>query len=256
MPHEKVTLIIRTDKCYFFMCTVKYLGHTLSADGIQPAQATLETLQQLTSPTTLKELQAALGLINYYRKFLPDMAQQTFHMRALLQKNAVYEWTDLHEQEFRYLLTQLLKKPLLHYPCMDLPFVLYTDASAHGVGWILTQRHDDPDTTHSTEVIVRMGSKSLTTGERNASTIDRELLGILKAMRDCHYLIDGHSVVVFTDHKPLTYALKEQPCNDRNARVINLLLQYRVVIKYLKGKDNVVADALSRLTIRHPTNLC
>ena len=233
-------------KCTFLAKVVNYLGHTLSADGISPNQHNLDAITNLASPTNLKELQALLGLINYYNKFIDNKADKTKHMRKLLMTDTTFNWTTDMEQEFRILQSLLLQKPILAYPHLDLPFVIYTDASGHGLGWILTQNID------GTERIIKMGSKSLTSSERNASTIDRELMGILIAIRQCNYLLEGRNTIVYTDYRPLTYALKEQPCNARNARVIGLLLDYGLTIKYLPGKDNIVADALSRLV---PKNL-
>ena len=239
-------IIIKTTKCVFFQKKVNYLGHQISRDGLEPKESNIEVIKKLTPPTNLVELQAFFGLLNYYLDFIFNFVPRTKTMRQLLKKDVEWQWTKQCQEEFDTIINEMVQGPLLKFPEGNKPFNLYTDASDYGVGYVLTQGKG------TEENIIKMGSKSLTSGERNASTIDRELIGMLEAVRGCFYYIDGREFTIYTDHKPLTFALKEKPCNARNARVIEMLLQHNVKIKYIPGKTNKLADALSRLVPKNP----
>ena len=236
----------RRDKCTFMATKVNYLGHEFSKEGITPNKHNLKAIERLRPPTSLTELQALLGLLNYYASFIPDRALRMINMLTLLKKNTPFIWTSRMTTELEETKTFLLQQPLLAFPDTTKPYILYTDASAYAIGWILLQEQ------HQQTVIIRMGARTLTKTEQKASTIDRELIAILTAIKTTSYLIEGHETTLYTDHRPLTAALKDIPCNPRNARIITVILRYKLQIKYCPGKLNLVADALSRLTADKP----
>ena len=136
-----------------------------------------------------------------------------------------------------------MSSPVLSAPDFSKQFKLTVDASDVGIGAALFQEHDNVDR------VVSYFSKKLTKCQQNYSTIEKECLALLLALQhfDVYLNVTVHPILVFTDHNPLTFLHKMSNKNQRLTRWSLLLQEYDIVIRHLKGKDNVIADALSRV---------
>ena len=141
---------------------------------------------------------------------------------------------------FRQLKACLTSSPILKLPCLAETFFVRTDASMTGLGAALLQK------VGGIKMPVAYASKKLLGREQRYSTIERECLGIVFAVRKFHKYIYGTSFVLETDHKPLTYLQSMKNSNDRILRWALLLQNYHFRLDYIKGSDNIVADYLSR----------
>ena len=125
----------------------------------------------------MKQLKIFLGLMSYYRRFIPGFSRLASPLHKLLKKEAKYEWTNEHEHAFRSLKNRLISPPILRYPDYSREFILTTEASKEGVGAVLSQGEIGKD--HP----ITFASRSLNKAERNYNTTEREILAIMWGVR-------------------------------------------------------------------------
>ena len=137
--HE-VDLKLKMEKCSFLKKHIQYLGHIVSGDGIKPVPEKLSAIQQMPRPYTPKEVKQFLGLVGYYRKFIPRYADIARPLNALIRKDTAFEWSDICQRSFDLLKAMISEEPILVYPDPSKPYVLFTDASKYAWSCVITQR--------------------------------------------------------------------------------------------------------------------
>ncbi|CAG8739219.1 14087_t:CDS:2, partial [Dentiscutata erythropus] len=239
----KAQLKLNKDKCQFFSTSIKFLGHEISRQGIQPDEGNLIKVKEYPQPTNLRTIRGFLGLASYYRKFIKDFSTKAKPLNKLLQKDTPFQWEAEQQQAFEWLKVKLTSAPVLRYPDFKKPFYLHTDASGTGLGAVLAQK--DPD---KREYAVAFASRSLNQAERNYSTTEQECLAVIWAVEHFkHYFGTTHFYVV-TDHAALKW-LHTTELKGRRARWILRLEPYNFTILYRAGKSHNNADSLSQLEI-------
>ena len=136
---RKADLKLKEFKCNFLKKHIQYLGHIVSGEGITPLPEKLESIQKMLPPKTPKEVKQFLGLIGYYRKFVPRFSDIAHPLNALTRQNVAFEWTPVCQESFELLKTSLMTEPILTYPDPNLPYVLFMDASKYAWACVLTQ---------------------------------------------------------------------------------------------------------------------
>jgi len=170
-------LRIKRSKCAFMCLSVEYLGHIVSEKGLQPTPDKVKAIMGAPKPKNLTELRAYLGLLNYYGKFLPNLAAKTHPLNKLLRKEQKWVWDKACEEAFHWSKTALASsKVLVHYD-PSLPIRLAADASAYGIGAVLSHVMQD-----GTEHPIAFASRTLSSSERNYSQIEKEALGLVYAV--------------------------------------------------------------------------
>ncbi|KAJ8351850.1 hypothetical protein SKAU_G00233260 [Synaphobranchus kaupii] len=242
-------LRLRRSKCAFLQDKVEYLGHKVDAEGLHPVENKVRAIEEAPAPTTVTELKAYLGLLNYYNKFLPNLATHLAPLHQLLRKDASWTWGREQEKAFQRS-KQLLKsaKVLCHYSA-DRELVLACDASPYGVGALLSHVMED-----GSEKPLGFMSRTLTPAEKRYSQLDKEGLAIMFGIKRFHKYLYGRTFTISTDHKPLISLFHEkkpvpQMCSPRVQRWAVLLRAYEYKIVYKPGKEHANADALSRLPL-------
>lgn len=228
-----------SNKFQYKLKEVKYFGHIFSEQGMKIDPERVSAITNMKSPNNKKELQVFLGMVNYLRKFIPNMANIALPLQLLLKKDVGWLWTETHDNVFRNIKDKISKAPILQNFNVRLPIVIQCDASQDGLGCCLLQNGKP----------VCFASRSLTSSERNFSQIEKELLSIVWATRKFHYFIYGHKVTVLNDHKPLECLLKKHLHDVPSPRLQRLklkLLKYDIEFKYLQGRSMFIADLLSR----------
>ena len=178
---------------------------------------------------------------------MPHCAELMRPLHSLLTagkaKNQTLTWTDEAQVSFNATKEALAKASLLSYPKTDAPTCLITDASDTAIGAVLQQYNND------SWCPISFFSRKLTPTETRYSTFDRELLAIYQSIRHFRHLLEGRTFHVLTDHKPLIYALSSRSDrhSPRQARQLDYISQFTSTIRHIKGSENVVADALSRI---------
>jgi deoxyuridine 5'-triphosphate nucleotidohydrolase len=227
-------------KCEFFKEAVEYLGHIISSQGIATDPKKVEVIKAWPVPTNLKELQSFLGLCNYYRRFIKDYSRIATSLTNLTHKDTPYEWTPANTQAFEELKQQMTEAPVLCIPDPELPFTVTTDASDFAVGAVLSQDQGQGPQP------VAFTSRKMNPHEKNYAVHEKETLAIMHALSKWRVYLEGRHFVVFTDHATLRHFAEQPNLTRRQARWTEKMQDYDFQIKYLPGKENVVADAISR----------
>ena len=221
---------------------VEYLGFNISADGLRMSQKRVETIKNLKPPRNIKGLQRLLGLINWYRRYIPNYAKNTYHLRTLLKKDEPFVWTPKCDEELSYLKTCLMNPPILRPIDPSRPLVIVADGSSHGFGWVALQ-NDDKDEWHP----VTFGAKATTKQQQMYPADELEAIALMFALKSMEPVAIHKEVIVMTDNSHLLHLGTWQPINARQKRMVAYLSQFRLRIRYIKGKSNLQADCLSRL---------
>ena len=129
------------EKCSFLKRHKQYLSHIVSVDGIKPVPKKLSSIQQMPHPYTPKEVKQFLGLVGYYRRFIPQYADIARPLNALMRKDTEFKWTDICQRSFDLLKAMVFEEPILVYPDPSKPYVLFTDASKYAWSRVLTQEY-------------------------------------------------------------------------------------------------------------------
>jgi hypothetical protein len=132
-------LYAKLSKCEFWLKEIKFLGHTISQDGVSVDREKVQEVMDWKPPTTVRQIRSFLGLAGYYRRFIPDFSRIAKPMTELLKKGVKYEWSQKCEDAFNALTQHLTTTPVLAQPDNTKPFAVYCDASGTGLGCILMQ---------------------------------------------------------------------------------------------------------------------
>ncbi|KAL4309111.1 hypothetical protein GQ457_01G013260 [Hibiscus cannabinus] len=217
------------------MNRVSFLGHVVSASGIQVYLKKIQAIVEWRSPKNVGELRSFLGLAGYYRRFVKGFSMFAAPLTKLLRKETHFEWTEKQQRSFDQLKQVLTHAPVLVQPESGKDFTVYSDASHLGLGCVVMQEGK----------VVAYASRQLKPHELNYPTHDLELAAIVFALKIRRHYLYGEKCYLFTDHKSLKYLLTQKELNLRQRRWMELLKDYDLVIDYHPGKANVVADALS-----------
>jgi transposase InsO family protein len=234
---RKHRLYAKLSKCDFFKEQIKYLGHILSKDGVRPDPDKVKSLLDWPSPTDAKGVQRFLGLANYFRKFIPNFSRVAAPLYHLTKKGASFQVGEEMQVCFRQIKQLLMSPPLLSYPDHDKPYELISDASITGCGAVLVQEGKP----------LAYFSSKFNPAERNYTTGEQEMLGLIKALREWRCYLEGcKALTLVTDHNPLTFFSTQPSLSRRQARWLEFLSRFHYEVKYLPGEKNP-ADSLSRL---------
>ena len=235
-------VIINPTKCQFGVTQLNFLGHIVNSQGICPLPEKVQAIQDFPQPKNQRKLREFLGLINFYHRFIPHCAQlQPLH-KLLTPKNKQKDihWTDETSQAFTTVKQSLIQATLLVHPKPDTLTNIISDASDNAVGAMLQQFINDQWCP------VAFFSKKLKLAETKYSIFDRELLAVYLTIKRFRHFVEGCQFSVITDHKPLTFALftKLSKLTPRQIRHMDYIAQFTTDIRYTKGSNNPVADAL------------
>ena len=197
----------------------------------------------------IKGLQEFVGMINFYNRFLPHSAVILAPLYHAIGKNSrsikKISWSDDMDRAIDQAKEMLAKATLLNHPDPSSPIALTTDASDTAIGAVLEQK------IKGNWQPLAFLSKKLKTAEQKYSTYDRELLAIYLGIKHFKYFLEGREFCIFTDHKPLTFSQAKisEPGPARQQRQLSFIAEFSSDIRHVAGKNNVVADALSRHSV-------
>ena len=232
------------DKCEFYVQRTKFLGLIVTTDGIEMDPEKIRSILEWQPPRSLKGVQAYLGVTNYYRRFIADFSSIARPLTKLTRKDTPFRWDDSCQESFEELKRRLVTAPILaHFDPKKKTYV-NADSSDFVMGGVLHQEHD------GVLKPVAFFSKNLLPAECNYEIYDKELLAVITAFEQWEpELQTTHDpVTVFTDHKALEYFMRTKKLSRRQVRWAEFLSRFDFAISHTPGRQNVVADALSRRT--------
>lgn len=247
---QKASLLLNMGKCEFGKTSIEFLGYKVDKFGIQPIPDKVKAITEFPKPKNIQQLRRFLGLMNFYRKSLPDAAKFQEPLNAYLhdsRKNDKREipWTTQADEAFEKCRKGVASAVLLVHPSGDAPTRVVSDASDSGMGASLEQFQNGMWKPLS------FFSRSFTPTQKRYSTYDRELTAIFEAVKYFRHALEGREFHLVSDHKPLTYAFsqKSEKASPRQQRQLSFISQFTTSIEFIPGKKNVVADSLSRVDL-------
>ena len=231
-------LYINIKKLKLFQASVKWLGFVVSADGLRMDPDKVSTITNWPQPADANQLRSFLGFANYFRKFIQGMASIAAPLTDLMAKSVVSfkeAWTPAHTDAFQALKEALSSPPVLKLPDFGKPLTVILDASLLGTGAVLMQEGHP----------IAYTSKKFSPTERNYTTTEQELFGVVRALQEWRYACEGPQVTIQTDHNPLVYLPTQASISRRVARWMEFLARFNLIWQYKPGRLNI-ADPLSR----------
>lgn len=240
---RNANLAARPSKCSFGYRTLEFLGHLVGNGKIRPTQDKVLSIQNFKPPTTKKQVRSFIGLVGFYRKFVPNFSKYSAPLTDLTKKGLPNKvrWTDEHQRCFDDLKLAISQEPVLRSPDFTKLFYLRTDACKTGVGAVLEQVIEDE--RHPIMYL----SKKFSQNESKYAVIEKECYAIIWAVKSLRVYLEGNRFVIETDHAPLQWLNKMKLNNQRLLRWSLVLQEFKFDINHITGKSNLVADALSRI---------
>jgi hypothetical protein len=201
-------LYAKFSKCEFWLDTVKFLGHTISSDGISVDPSKVQEVIDWKPPTSVHQIHSFLGLAGYYRRFIPDFSKVAKPMTERLKKGVKFSWDQKCEDAFHTLRAHLTTALVLAQPDVSKPFNIYCDASGIGLGCVLMQDNR----------VIAYASRALRTHEQNYPTHDLELAAVIHALKIWRHHLMGAKCHIYTDHKSLKYIFTQADLKIRQRR--------------------------------------
>jgi len=228
-------LFAKCSKCSFGEPSVAYLGHIITAEGVAMDPDKVAAVEAWPPPRSVRALRGFLGLTGYYQKFIAGYGGVAAPLTALLKREA-FTWTAEAEAAFLALKTALITAPLLQLPDFTKRFVVDCDASGAGFGAVL----------HQGDGAIAFFSRPVAPHHAKLPAYERELIGLVKAVRHWRPYLWGRAFTIRTDHWSLKFLLDQRLTTIPQHTWVSKLFGYDLTVEYRPGKLNTIADALSR----------
>ena len=223
-------------KCMFALDHIEFLGFVVSSQGVHVDQSKVVAIRQWPTPTNVHEVQSFHGLASFYRRFVKDFSTIAAPLNAIVKKDVVFKWGEEQQKAFESLKEKLTNAPILTLPNFTKTFEIECDASNVGLRAVLLQEGHP----------IAYFSEKLNRSHLNYSTYDKELYALVRALHNWQHYLFPKEFVIHSDHESLKYLKSQNKLNKRHAKWVEFIEQFPYVIKHKQGKNNVVADALSR----------
>lgn len=235
-------------KCEFHVSQTKYLGFVISKEGVSVDPSKVAAIKDWAKPTTVRGVQSFLGFCNFYRRFIRDYARIASPLTNLTKKGAPFVWDSSCNSAFEELKKKLTSAPTLIHYRPNAKTRLETDASDETIAGVLSQ-----EGVNGVWHPVSFYSHKMKGPELNYDIHDKELLAIVRALEEWRAELEGlqhtDAFEIYTDHRSLQYFMTKRTLSARQARWAEFLSRFRFIITYRSGKQNVLADALTRFDI-------
>jgi len=240
-------LYLKLEKCQFEQGEIEFLGVRVGNGVIQMDPAKVEGVKNWPIPKTPTEVRAFLGFMGYYWYFIQNYSAIARPLLDLTKKATTWHWGEKQAEAFGALQYEMCRSPVLRQPDFTKQFFLQTDASAFGLGAVLSQEHGEEGSKPKLHPITYY-SATFTPTEHNYDIYEHELLAIMKSLNNWRPYLGWtkHPFIILTDHANLQYWKAPQNLTRRTARWHADLQEYNYILRYIPGKTNIPSDFLSR----------
>jgi len=237
-------LFLHPEKCEFWKERIEYLGLVISENEVSMDPVKVAGVREWPTPENKTDVQAFLGFINFYRRFIWDFSAKARPLFDLIRSEQVWMWSGKEQMAFKDLKTAVTTAPVLVSPQDSEPFQVEADSSDFATGAVLSQQSTTDGKWHP----VVFYSKSLSSIERNYKIHDKEMLAIIRVLEEWRHFLKGvtHLVEIWTDHKNLEYFMTAKKLNCRQAHWSLHLAQFDFLLHHCPGHTMGKPDALSR----------
>ena len=252
---DKAGLKLSMGKCEFRQKQIEYLVKTISSTGIAPIEKRVtDFLTKLKPPNSVKALQCYLGFVNFFRTYIPRLADKTCCLQELIKKDVTFKLEQQHNDAIFEINESLLKatKLSLRLPLPDKQLVIVCDANEHAASYVLLiEDYADPS-TKQTYAPVAFGSKKFQGGQMSLTMYAKEFLAMHFAFDEFGHILWGTKkpIIVMTDNKALTRFFQANHIPPSLWNFCDQTLQFNFLLAHVPGVENPAADNLSRLEIR------
>ena len=217
---RKAGLKAAPDKTFFFLKKVKFLGHVIYPDGIQPIAKRVKDLKNLKSPENKRDVMKVLGCLGFYSCYIKNLHVDSQPFYDLIKDSTPFHWTHEHEKLFQAIKDRISEDTILAVPSTDYPFHIHVDSSNVGTGCILIQQFPEG------KRVISFNSRIFDKAEQKMSTLHRELCGIVSALQTYEHYIIGSPFPIYLhcDHKPILYLW------GRKGQLSHRFFRYQVII--------------------------
>lgn len=234
-------MTINLNKSKFAQTSVKFLGYELNSAGYRPDPEKVQAIINFTQPSTTKQIQQFLGILNFYRKHIDKYSEISIPLINLTKDDQKFKWSQDEENAFDNLKNKLAEKTLLSHPNWNDIFYIETDASDKAIAAHIYQLN-----TENEPQPLGFVSRVLKKHEKNYATFEKELMAIIYVLRKFTYMLYGYPIVIKTDSESIVEMKNNDWLSKKVNRWLTYMKQFNYRIEHIRGRDNSVADALSR----------
>ena len=244
MKLREADLKLKEVKCNFLKKHIQYLGHIISGNGITPMPEKLECIKDMPPPKTTKEVKQFLGLIGYYRKFVPRFSNLARPLNMLTRKDVPFEWTPICQEMFDLLKACLMTELILKYPDPNQRYVLFTDASKYAWACVLTQEKMHQIEGKEIKILhpITYMSGLFRGSQLNWACLTKEAYAIYMSIKKLAYYLEDADITLRSDHLPLKKFLTKNTLNSKVNNWAIEILPFHITFEYIKGIKNTLAD--------------
>lgn len=237
---NKAGLTLNKDKCQFCRSELKFLGYVVNRQGLHVDPDKVSAVVNLLRPKTSKEVRRLIGMVMWYKKFIPGLSIIIEPLTNLTRKKVKFLWSPECEQAFDKIKNSLISAPILSCPNFSYEFIVQCDSSSYGLGAVLSQVYNGK------EHVICYLSRSLNKCERNYTVTELECLAVLWSVEKLRCYLEGQKFTIITDHHSLVWLNNLKNPQGRLGRWVVRLQQFDYVIIHRPGKYHLVPDCLSR----------
>jgi hypothetical protein len=237
----KAGLTVKPSKVVFAVKEISFLGHYVSHLGVYIDPGRTLAIRDFPPPRDVKGIARFLGMVNFYHKFIPNLAGVAAPLNILRKKDAKFVWEEAQQKASDTLKMAISNPPVLRMADFSKAFILQTDASGVALGAVLSQEID------GCRQPIAYASRTLSTQERRASSAyELECLAVLFGTEKFRPYLEHSEFLVETDNQALSWLLSH-PRLGKIGRSVVKISSLKFKVQHIRGTQNVVADALSRM---------